>query len=510
MAGERESALRRLTGRLKWIHLAPVFAMLTLGAWALASPVGAGPDDDYHLASVWCTRGGSMACADGSQPLTREVSTAFENSVCYARAQTRSAACQEHEGLDLNGPVTETDRGNFQHDYPAVFYSTMRVFAGDDLESSAITMRLVNAALFVGLTTALACLLSPSRRQTLLWGWLVTTIPLGVFIIPSNNPSGWAVTGVGTAFVAGLGWFETEGWRRWGLGAIYVVAVVMAAGARADAAMYVIGASVLASVLSFEPHRRWWRLAALPAGGAVLAFLLYRTAETVGSVVESVSQGASSGGSGVSAATPAAAEPAGGAALALYNLLQLPDLWTGVWGTWGLGWLDTPVPAVVPWSMVAAFVVVAFAGMAHLNRRKAIAMAGVLTVLTALPVYLLTVGGNTVGEVVQPRYFLPAIVLLAMAFVTATPGGRAVKLTRVQTLAVLIAMAGANALALQVNIRRYVTGTDHQAFNLDAGREWWWHGLAIGPTAVWAVGSLAFIGMLAVLWRPLRSRALAS
>ena len=52
--------------------------------------------------------------------------------------------------------------------------------------------------------------------------------PLGMFLIPSNNPSGWAITGVGTAFLALLGWYETEGRRRWVLGALYIVGVLMA------------------------------------------------------------------------------------------------------------------------------------------------------------------------------------------------------------------------------------------------------------------------------------------
>ena len=55
-------------------------------------------------------------------------------------------------------------------------------------------------------------------------------------------------------------------------------------------------------------------------------------------------------------------------------------------------------------------------------------------------------------------------------------------------------------MALQVNIRRYVTGDDLQGLNLDAGAEWWWTGFPVGPTGVWVVGALAFAGLLAVLW----------
>ena len=59
--------------RIRAIHFAPVLALIALFAWAFASPIGAGPDDDYHLVSIWCASGGSEQCAPGSQPNTRMV-----------------------------------------------------------------------------------------------------------------------------------------------------------------------------------------------------------------------------------------------------------------------------------------------------------------------------------------------------------------------------------------------------------------------------------------------------
>ena len=53
MATRIKVDVRRLIGRLRWIHAAPLLAVLTLTAWAFASPVGASPDDDFHLASTY-------------------------------------------------------------------------------------------------------------------------------------------------------------------------------------------------------------------------------------------------------------------------------------------------------------------------------------------------------------------------------------------------------------------------------------------------------------------------
>ncbi|MEO5534006.1 MAG: DUF2142 domain-containing protein [Pseudolysinimonas sp.] len=487
----------RFVRRIRLIHLAPVFAFLALSAWAFASPIGAAPDDDYHLVSIWCADGGNAECQPGTDSDHRKLDVAFAGVTCYAGHQDVSAACQ-FEQLNARGSY-ETNRGNFAGEYPPVYYSVMHLFAGPDIQVSALTMRLVNAALFVALATALAGLLSTSRRRTLLWGWLVAVIPLGIFLIPSNNPSSWAIMGVGTAFLALLGWFETAGRRRWALGALYLVGVIMASGARGDAGVYVVGASVTAAVLSFGLTRSWATRAILPVVGIVIAVLFFVTAGQSGvGAIGFTSGQAFAGPGGVVVGIPADV-PLTGFALGAYNLLMLPYLWTGVWGTWALGWFDTGFPAIVPWAGAAAFIVVAFAGLGRLEWRKAISILGVLVVLIVLPVYVLTVGGTRVGQALQPRYLLPLILLLSL-LLTTMPRGRELVFSRIQTFTIFAAIAGANFVALQVNIRRYVTGADQQGANLDAGSEWWWTGLPVGPTAVWVLGALAFAGLLAVLW----------
>jgi len=482
-----------LLRRLRVIHFAPLLAFLALAAWAFASPVGAGPDDDYHLVSTWCANGGGADCEPGAEADTRVVTGEFENVVCYAQKSKESAACQD-DTWAAGADTWETDRGNFVGEYPPVYYAAMHLFAGADIQTSALVMRLVNAALFVGLATALAVLLPLSRRRTLLWGWLITLVPLGIFLLPSNNPSGWAITGVGTAFLALLGWFEMTGRRRWALGALYLVGILMASGARGDASVYAAGATVTAVILTAARTRPWAISAILPAVGLIIAVVFFATAGQAG-----VATVGFTSDSGSSPHGPDAQIPLSGFALVAYNVLMLPYLWTGVWGTWGLGWFDTLMPAIVPWAATAAFVVVGFAGLGRLTGRKVIALGGVLLVLVLLPVYVLTVGEDRVGEMLQPRYLLPLIVLFAFLLVL-EPDRRQLRFTRVQTVIVLGALAVANFVALHIDIRRYVTGTDQQGLNLDAGAEWWWTGFPVGPTIVWIVGTLAFVGLLSALW----------
>jgi hypothetical protein len=501
MTTEKQAPARFATviRRFRWVYLAPVLAFVALSAWSFASPIGAGPDDDYHLVSIWCSSGGGELCAPGSDDGHREVAEGFPQITCYAQEAAKSADCQQQVWSSFDDSTVEIDRGNFLGEYPPVYYSVMHLFAGSDIQVSALVMRLLNAALFVALGTALAVLL-PSRRRTMLWAWLVTLVPLGMFLIPSNNPSGWAITGVGTAYLALLGWFEATGRRRWVLGALYLLGVLMAAGSRGDAAVYIVGATVVVLILTAARTRPWLLSAILPAVGLIVGVVLMVSAGQSGVA----SSGFTSDGS-TSPVLPGHEADAGasGLALAAYNLLMLPFLWTGVWGTWALGWFDTGLPAIVPWAAVAAFVVVAFAGLGQLTWRKAVSVAGVLFVLIALPVYVLTAGGDTVGVSLQPRYLLPLIVLFAFVLLT-EPAGGVLRFTRVQTFAILGALALANLVSLQVNIRRYITGSDQQGFNLDAGAEWWWTGFPVGPTAVWVIGVVAYVALLVLLWAQLR------
>ena len=105
---------------------------------------------------------------------------------------------------------------------------------------------------------------------------------------------------------------------------------------------------------------------------------------------------------------------------------------------------------------------------------------------------------------VRPRpVFVLVTVVLSLVLAT-MPRGREVVFTRVQTLTVLGALALANLVSLQVNIRRYVTGADQQGISLDSGAEWWWPSFPVGPTGVWVIGVLAYAALLAVLWPQLR------
>ena len=95
---------------VRWTSISIVSAIMTLGAWAFASPIGSTPDDDYHLVSIWCGQGfRDGICEEGSEP--REVvvrETLMEYPFCYAFNPDDTATCKQTE---VFAPTTRSNGG---------------------------------------------------------------------------------------------------------------------------------------------------------------------------------------------------------------------------------------------------------------------------------------------------------------------------------------------------------------------------------------------------------------
>lgn len=484
--------------------LIPLLAMTVLLGWTVASPVGASPDDDYHMTSIWCAgEGRSSLCVPASDPLTRDVPEVFSDEPCFARFEEVSASCQFEGIREID--FVETDRGNFRGQYPPVFYGAMSLMASDDIEASIIAMRAVNSLLFVTLLTVIALALPARDRWPIVLTGLVTLVPLGVFLVASVNPSSWTITGVMAAWFATLGWMrESRPGRMWMLGSTATIGVVMASGARADGAVYAAFAVVIAVLVSLRREPGMVARIALPVALLIITAISILTTRQLGTAAQGFTNKPDESVAETLVPVPvpgsdAVVDPSMNDWLsaAVANTLQLPALWAGVFGSWPLGWLDTPMPAIVSVGSGAVFLVAVFIGFSAMGWRKALALIAVVGALWFIPVWTLTQGGHSVGEQVQPRYILP-LIILAAAFSFIPHATRTIVLSRAQAVVIAAVLAITLPTALFITMRRFVTGLDEDGANLSAGAEWWW-GSAIGPTAAWLLVSLAWWALLALL-----------
>ncbi len=319
---------------------------------------------------------------------------------------------------------------------------------------------------------------------------MITAVPLGAYLIASNNPGAWGLIGVGVSWLAALGWYRTTGRRAWMLGALTALAVLLAAGARTDAAVYSILGLGIASFLSFERTRAFGLKLLLPASLVILAASFFTS-----SGYAAVAEGGLTGGIPDSYTRDTAL-------ILAFNVISMPQLWTGVFGSWGLGWKMEIWPgfAMVEFAALVVFVGLASLGLRDMHPRKAIMTVALVGTLFLLPLYILTVGLSVVGENVQPRYILPLVVVLAgLMLLTWQSDDTRLRPGPWHVIPAMILLIGANTIALYTNLRRYITGFDVERLSLEAGAEWWWTGFPAGPTAVWLLGSAAFAATVVVL-----------
>lgn len=476
-------------------------ALVALLCWALASPIGASPDDDYHLPSIWCGRG-SVANRCNVPDATGNVlipAPFGQGLYCYAFRSTVSGACQNKilNWKDTN--LTTSSRSNTTSKlYPPGYYYVMSFFAFDNIKRSALGMRAFNCILAVSLFGMLLHLARGTPLQfSTRWTPLVISIPLGMFCIASNNPSSWTIIGVATfwAFLFLLQHTEetnrSDSRRLLLLSASTLFSALLAVSSRVDGAMYICVSTVCA-LLTACPHPlhlmnlRHRPITLLVSGitvlGSCLSFLFL--------------------GQGLSVASKGLADvaPPGRTLqqLLFENLRSFPDLWSGAVGSWGLGWLDTPPPRSVSLIVFGVAFYLVVTGMQRASRGKTLAFGLCVAILSVLPVFVLTKSGHIVGETVQPRYLLPLLYLLTGISLVGWPVRDQRALSRTTTFVFAILLSIAHSLALHQNIRRYTNGLNTVGFDLNYRFEWWWQH-APSPMATWVLGSLAFLVLSVVL-----------
>ena len=485
-----------VTRTKSWAATAVVSAIIALSSWAISSPVGSSPDDDFHNVSIWCGQGlRSGVCEQGSTPETVLVpETVFLNSSCFAFQFEKSGLCEE--SLKLG----ETDRVNLKQElYPQAYYWTMSWLVTEDVSSSIIAMRLVNLILAVLALTVVVVYLPRHLRRVPIVSIILTSIPLTMFIIPSVNPSSWSIVSVLLFFSAMLGLLSARGWpKRSIFMSLVLLSFAMGAGSRADTPAYLLLAACLAVFLTvnFGGISRSQKLLGL---GVALATSLIFFVVFILPLFSTIFSGEGGLGAGPTDIKLSSI---------LFNLLELPYVFVGAFGLWALGWLDTPIPSSVWVITFGLYFAVIFAAVRSFDRKQKIAILVVLAALIVVPMYFLSVNNLKVGEVVQPRYLLPLLGLFVSVALFRKSIQVGLELSRSQVWLIGFGLFIGNLIALQVNLRRYLTGLDVSQLGFDFEPEWWWVAkpasgslIWFSPNYLWILGAMSFGLLLVSLWK---------
>ena len=156
--------------------------------WALSSPVGSSPDDNYHQTTIWCVDATSSTSSDtcqvtGTSETTGgrvvEVPALVGAPNCYAFQPAESGACQRPlEGEKIS---TETiDNGT----YPGGFYRVMHLLVRDSIPESVLAMRFLNVTL-----AGLSLLRNPGSRLNRVFAYFASAMALwniGAFMLRTS------------------------------------------------------------------------------------------------------------------------------------------------------------------------------------------------------------------------------------------------------------------------------------------------------------------------------------
>ncbi len=463
--------------------------LLVIGiCWSLATPIGASPDDDFHLGTIWCSETApDDKCVDtGRRPFPNQIEVLVPRAIaqtwvdCFYGDPTVAASCQPAPEESDVPTVSRAD----DHSYPGGYHALFGFLVTDRPELSVLAMRLAAWMLSIGLIAAAVLVAEGSLRRAFTLAAVLGSVPLGVFLFASNNPSGMTIAGVFGFACGALAAFDLEpGRRRRAALGIATVGVVFALMSRRDGAVWIAASSVVVCALSWRRLRANPRLLVLPAAAVLVSLIAV-------------------GASGAVDVAREGLEPAEldrpTSELAFENIVGLPLLWTGPAGTWGLGWGEIAMPPLVSATMVGVVGAAIFRGLADTWRQKWVALGIAAAAVSVVPFAVLMAGEEFVGEDVQPRYLLPMLlVLLAVAVLQRSPPTDDL-FNRPQRILLAVAVPVAHSAALQVTIRRFVTGTDVQELDLDTATEWWW---ASGPSPrlIWIVGSVVFAAVAGFL-----------
>lgn len=494
---ETKAGSQRLKS-IAFLALISGLIVLAFGSWALASPLGSSPDDDFHLTSIWCSGDGYPGlCEPSALSGHRQVAgILFKSQDCYAKNGNASAGCQAQSGVLQDFVLFDHNHGNYSGGYPPVFYATMHLFATENVVRSAIVMRFVNIAIF--LVLFLLTWISTARwrsRSAVSFIWIGALVPLGMFLIPSNNPSSWAIMGIGFMTLSVIAYFSSDSntKSKFGLALIFILATIMASGARGDSAAYAVLAIVCSLIFSIKSVIQNKRLLILP--GIALAIIgLFFVASRHATVVTS---GFGDQAQGVTY-NPGT--------LLIENILRFPTLLIGAFTgwKWGLGWFDTQMPEFVSVTSAAAFFSIVIISWQKLDRAQAVALSIASLAVAAIPLYVMEISNIQVGQLIQPRYIYPLLILVGVLALSTKPSEQYFG-SRYWRTFMFIGISGANAAALFITISRFTRGQSAPVnLNLDSSYEWWWPSLGVGPEIIMICGGIAFMTLALIALKPWR------
>ena len=456
-----------------------LFLFLSISAWALSSPIGSNPDDDYHLPSIWCAETPiNERCTQNENGI--EVPRQLLLMGCFARSPNVTGACT-NKSNDVNEVIPFKHLNNIERGYPVGFYNLMSILKNDNLMSFVFNVRIMNSLIFIfGLLLLFLIVKNHDLWIRIVIVQVISMIPLGFFTIPSTNPSSWPMSFLMGLWVA-LYTIGRQNKKPFGRFSLFVVMFFWLGlnFARADGSIFSIVALFSLLIVFFrEQGANIKRLKSLIFGLLIMSFVIFVTSKSPKSVIN----GEVIGG-----------DQLGGFSLLWNNLRNSQHFFLGGAGRTGLGWFDTYVDPLVWKTLSFIIIFILVTGLVSvLQQRNYRSFNGSLFLIFTyllIPIISLQINGLKVGQFLQPRYMSPMVPLIILStFLETKISTRTISFYFIVICPMLFLCY---SLSLGANIQRYSSGTN-DPWSITAYLNFGWSMFGIAPINIFVVGSTFF------------------
>lgn len=461
---------------------------MTLAAWSMGSAVGSSPDEDYVLTSIWCgTEGNPPYCRKDPDRYWGMILPimAAEPHLCFVQlGQDYGATCQK----DIQNQEISTELLNRGLN-PNRYFDVQRNFVGSDVEASVVKMRLLNSFFAAALMVAAVSVLW-KKNVDLLLTWLAVIAPVTTYFVASVNTSSWNLIGISifsiSFFSALKNRKQPRVWLPAGLLAVFAIFFTNSSRYEGKYVILLLAAAITYSVFATKNLRLTRKSALSSLAILPVIYLIYSHFSSFYGrfnifddprveVTEGITTTANN--------------------LLVQNFLNLPRFIMGFFGGWGLGWFELELTHTVWLFTLQAFLLTTVFALRKSSNTHRLIFTAMFAIMCSAILYANQQTFSKVGNVIQPRYFLPFF--LGIVIIAAANKTERYPNSLVITVAILATIS--NSIALRDTIRRYTTGQDvFISKSLNNPIEWWWQ-FGPKPETVWLTGTLAFAALWALL-----------
>ncbi len=487
----------RISKRLAMLMATGLSLLTVFICWSVSSPLGSAPDDAFHAAQIWCSKGmSSEQCriiSINGDRLTVEVPRISPD--CFWNPRLSNASCVNESGNRLPQQVSFGES-----DYPGGIYKVLSFFVSNNPVNSLLQMRVFNGVLATIIAIASLALADSRKRIAFTAMWTSVLNPHGFFFVSSINPTGWSFLSVSTSWFFLLMLLEhpwsdiTNRKRGITISFFFLATLIIGLSSRWDTWVFLF-ATYVVSIIIANIQQQWFKLSQFAIVGACvfgLAMLIAQFNPKMGYFLEfNPLQNQTGMDFGQ---------------YLIYIAVHLVEFPLGVfgsdWGWGGLGGLYPSTPPVVGIVGLSIAAGIAIFATRRVNKFQLTTSLLIITLILGSTFQQQNVGRFLVGDMVAPRYLMGLVaVLIAVLVLTSTSEEQFYEVKHFRVGAI-IALTLTHALALYSNLDRFISfrlgSTGYfKGLNQDGG--WWWD-TSINPYFVWALGSLSFMLFLFTIW----------